>query len=173
MYTPWGNSQNSTVLADGITSVDTASHGGYHLDDKANAKVKMLFPDFRPFAGEHWYEEDCDWAIVALAFPELFSDENLRAAINTVNSRYFPLSVQKFLASDESKRIRDLVHEWETAHAHLWLTGNMGTSSKNKCIWVSLHRIGDNAEKQAMFHTWPAKHLYSDQELADPELVNI
>jgi hypothetical protein len=39
-----------------------------------------------PFAGEGWYEEDIDWAIVALAFPEAFTPEERGAAKRTIAS---------------------------------------------------------------------------------------
>ena len=42
MHTPWGSSQHQRVLAEGITSVSTASHGGVHLDRKRNAAM----PDY-------------------------------------------------------------------------------------------------------------------------------
>jgi len=71
--TPWGISQHSKQLARGIMRYDTATHGGYHL---TQSRVNQLPPSLRaiiPFAGNGWYEEDCDWCIVALAFPALFS----------------------------------------------------------------------------------------------------
>jgi len=36
---------------------------------------------FQPFAGANWYEEDCDWCIVALAFPEFFGSDAVPAAL--------------------------------------------------------------------------------------------
>jgi hypothetical protein len=42
------------------------------------------------FAGPGWYEEDCDWAIVCLAYPALFSDwkDALRCAIQTAQAEF-------------------------------------------------------------------------------------
>ncbi|MFG1872109.1 DUF7007 domain-containing protein [Micromonospora arborensis] len=67
MTTPWGPAQQEEKLAPGITEVSTAGHGGIHLIPTVNALVHRVW---RERSG--WYEEDCDWAIVALTFPELF-----------------------------------------------------------------------------------------------------
>ncbi len=80
MKTPWGTSQNVEILAAGILSVSTASHGGIKLDRKNNAMV----PAYMRRAGG-WYEEDCDWAICALVFPGAFP-EQLDAAKDTLKN---------------------------------------------------------------------------------------
>lgn len=77
--TPWGTSQHATIYADGVICYSTASHGGFHLDAEHNAKVH---PGLRTPGG--WYEEDCAWAAVAQAFPELFTDYERRCADRTI-----------------------------------------------------------------------------------------
>ena len=84
MDTPWGKAQSFTNVADGIVAVSTASHGGYHVFDGALAVIKKRFPGYVPFAGEGWYEEDCDWAIVELCFPEHFPPEAQNHARKTL-----------------------------------------------------------------------------------------
>lgn len=69
MQTPWGTAQTEHKLADGVTVVTTASHGGIKLDAAHNRKVH---PAWRQPGG--WYEEDCDWAIVGVTFPNLFPE---------------------------------------------------------------------------------------------------
>jgi hypothetical protein len=81
--TPWGNSQCATVYADGVVSHSTAGHGGFHLDAAHNAKVH---PALRARGG--WYEEDCAWAAVAQALPELFTDYERRCADQTIRDWY-------------------------------------------------------------------------------------
>lgn len=81
--TPWGASQCVTVYADGVLSHSTAGHGGFHLDAAHNAKVH---PALRARGG--WYEEDCAWATVAQAFPELFTDLERRCADQTIRDWY-------------------------------------------------------------------------------------
>ena len=76
-------SQCATVYADGVVSHSTAGHGGFHLDAAHNAKVH---PALRARGG--WYEEDCAWAAVAQALPELFTDYERRCADQTIRDWY-------------------------------------------------------------------------------------
>jgi hypothetical protein len=78
-----GTSQCATVYADGVVSHSTAGHGGFHLDAAHNAKVH---PALRARGG--WYEEDCAWAAVAQALPELFTDYERRCADQTIRDGY-------------------------------------------------------------------------------------
>lgn len=67
METPWGTSQTVREIAPGILDVSTAGHGGIRLSPERNA----LVPDYmRNPSG--WYEEDIEWAIPAVVFPEAF-----------------------------------------------------------------------------------------------------
>lgn len=83
METPWGRADWQTDIAPGIIDISTASHGGLWLSkDRWNAMMD-LFPDFRPFAGVQWLEEDCDWIMAVLTWPVLFPVEQIRAAWQT------------------------------------------------------------------------------------------
>ena len=84
VQTPWGAAQGARQVAEGVVRYDTASHGGYWLDEARQAQVVAQFPEFRTFAGGPWYEEDQDWAIVALVFPELFPPDAQEHARSTV-----------------------------------------------------------------------------------------
>ncbi len=81
--TPWGSSQYATVYADGVIFHSTAGHGGFHLDAAHNAKIHASLR-----AADGWYEEDCDWAAVAQAFPELFTDFEKRCAERAIRDWY-------------------------------------------------------------------------------------
>ena len=78
MQTPWGPSQTSTTLGAGVVQVTTAGHGGIHLDSRRNAEVHTGW-----CRKDGWYEEDCDWAIVALSFPDLFPADHVVMAHTT------------------------------------------------------------------------------------------
>lgn len=82
-HTPWGPSQGATVYADGVTCHSTAAHGGFHLSAKRNRKVHPML-----HASGGWYEEDCHWAAVAQAFPELFTDFENACAEKTTRDWY-------------------------------------------------------------------------------------
>lgn len=67
---PWGAIQDKRELAPGIWSVSTAGHGGIKLSRERNAGI----PDYMRNAGG-WYEEDCEWAKVAVVYPIGFQRE--------------------------------------------------------------------------------------------------
>ena len=65
--TPWGCADHVEKYRRGIIWYSTPSHGGFHLCKTLNERVP---PYMREPSG--WYEEDCDWAIVATVFPDAF-----------------------------------------------------------------------------------------------------
>lgn len=81
--TPWGGSQMAVIYAKGVVSHSTAGHGGFHLSADRNAKVHLLLRKETP-----WYEEDCEWAIVAISFPELFTGHERSLAEKTVRNTW-------------------------------------------------------------------------------------
>lgn len=81
--TPWGPSQLATVYAEGIVSHMTAGHGGFHLSAERNLRVSPLLRK-----SSHWYEEDAEWAIVALSFPELFTSYERKCADETFRNSW-------------------------------------------------------------------------------------
>jgi len=84
----------------------TAGHGGFHVSPTLNSKMPEALR-----IEDGWYEEDCDWALVAVAFPDLFAKENANA-ISTMKN-WHPNRYEKHfgvtLRPDESYiRRRDL-----------------------------------------------------------------
>ncbi|MCM2502013.1 DUF7007 domain-containing protein, partial [Neorhizobium galegae] len=73
--TPWGGSQLAMIYAEGIVSHSTSGHGGFHLSSDRN-----LLVDASVRSAGGWYEEDCEWAIVALTFPDIFTGYERRCA---------------------------------------------------------------------------------------------
>jgi hypothetical protein len=95
--TPWGVADSSHVVAPGIIRYDTPSHGGYYVSPERVLTMPKPLREFKPFAGPNWYEEDCDWAIVALAFPQFFPDDYQEAALATIKA-YEPELYQQVTA---------------------------------------------------------------------------
>lgn len=82
--TPWGVADGAVEYAPGIVFFETPSHGGLWLSKARLAEMPARLRAVKPFCGvDGWYEEDCDWAIVALAFPDLFEPEHLEIAKRT------------------------------------------------------------------------------------------
>ena len=84
--TPWGHPDTVEEIAPGIVRYDTPSHGGYYVSPERVLTMPKPLREFQPWAGPNWYEEDCDWAIVALAFPQFFPGEYQEAAIATIRN---------------------------------------------------------------------------------------
>jgi hypothetical protein len=114
---PWGAVQSCEVLADGIFCVSTASHGGIKLDRDRNAKMPAYM---RRDGG--WYEEDCEWALVALKYPEAFDAKSVEAAHHTVKN-WMPGEYMQFtgnpLAVSESRALQE--QKFHADHAADWV----------------------------------------------------
>ncbi|WP_182050537.1 DUF7007 domain-containing protein [Changpingibacter yushuensis] len=64
----WGQLNHATPIATGITICDGESHGGIKLSPERNAHIPK---SLRTSSG--WYEEDCEFHIVSMCYPEEFS----------------------------------------------------------------------------------------------------
>lgn len=85
--TPWGPAQTVREVGPGIELVTTSSHGGFYLDAAHYKLINIMFPDWFPFCGQPgWFEEDCDAAIVVLAFPASFTPEEVGQARDMIRS---------------------------------------------------------------------------------------
>lgn len=87
--TPWGIADHVEHIGEGIYRADTPSHGGYYVPDAMLHKIPVKHKAYaQKWSGSaHWYEEDCAWACVALAFPHLFPQGALEIATETI-ARY-------------------------------------------------------------------------------------
>jgi hypothetical protein len=106
----WGAVQDAEELAPGMWQVSTASHGGIKLSRERNADV----PKFMRAEGG-WYEEDCQWSIVALVFPEPFQQlrpwqkpgdkTHYQYAVETAQ-RLYPDLYRQFISGFEEEQQR-------------------------------------------------------------------
>ena len=109
MFTPWGHSQQVKEIGLGIIRVDTAGHGGYFVPP--DARRMMPRAALKTFAGPGWYEEDSDWALVALSFPHLFPPEALDAARKTVAGWHSVEVCKAFNVERPEKNHLDEMHD--------------------------------------------------------------
>jgi len=84
--TPWGKSQDTETIAQGIVFHSTPSHGGYKLNPARMQEFRIQFPEFQTYAGGPWFEEDCDAAMIPVAFPDCFPAEQVAMARDRVRS---------------------------------------------------------------------------------------
>ena len=82
MNTPWGSSQSVEVIAPGIRFLSTASHGGIELSRERLAEMPAHLKTPTTFyqAGSTFFEEDCEYARVVLAFPQYFTPTQVKQA---------------------------------------------------------------------------------------------
>ncbi|MBB4116383.1 hypothetical protein FHT80_005757 [Rhizobium sp. BK226] len=115
--TPWGMAQVSRRYADGIVLHSTAGHGGFHLDEIANAVVHPLYRN-----DDGFYEEDCEWAKIAHAFPQLFTAYERRLANRTLRDSY-PDAYERVMGvtlDGSQSHLRDR-QEFERRHRNGWV----------------------------------------------------
>ncbi len=84
MQTPWGPAQHRTPLGDGMIEVSTATHGGIYVPPNLNREIRGIWR-----REDCWYEQDCDWAIVALTYPDRFPQPRLDVA-DELARRWYP-----------------------------------------------------------------------------------
>ncbi len=101
VHTPWGRPDFTREIAPGIVRYDTPSHGGFYVSPERVAEMPKSLRDFQPFTKTsgpgRWFEEDIDWTIVALAFPQFFEQDVVRFAGNALKS-YRPDVFEQFVA---------------------------------------------------------------------------
>jgi hypothetical protein len=85
--TPWGVADTVKPIADGIVFYATPSHGGFCLSPE---RMQAMPEQLRAcsFTGDNWFEEDCSWCAVVLAFPEHFPVEDQKVAQMTYDLIY-------------------------------------------------------------------------------------
>ena len=163
--TPWGRAQTVEPLAgiDGIERVYTAGHGGYYLNQERWGELRALLPDFVSFAGDQWLEEDCDWAICVLCWPELFTDADCYNAFRTAKHRKDLGDYWRIHIGVESR-----ANVYEESIADSWEVGSMGSSGKG---WtVSFSKVSDRDVTRSVHMTnSPRKQFYTTKELDDIE----
>lgn len=131
-WSPWGVPQSQKEITPGVVRVDTAGHGGYWVSDEMLLKMPVDCRTVKTFCGEiGWYEEDCDWATVVLAFPQFFTEEHFYFAVDSVQHT----SYLTHLATPERKA---RAQKWLDANADKWCSagGMTGENSEGKRGWI-------------------------------------
>lgn len=85
--TPWGMADHVQPVGEGIALYSTPSHGGYRV---APDLYRQMPPQLKAcsFTNDNWFEEDCSWCAVALAFPHLFEADHVAAARKVYDGHY-------------------------------------------------------------------------------------
>lgn len=97
-WTPWGAPHDATEFGPGVTFYSTPSHGGFHLAPEQDRQVPSALKSDR-YCPTDWYEEDCEWAVVAIIHHRLFREAELKAALQTYRQS-FPDCWRQHLPAD-------------------------------------------------------------------------
>lgn len=142
--TPWGQAQSANEMAEGVTSVSTAGHGGVKLSPERNAVIPAAL---RNRSG--WYEEDCEVSIVGMFHPDAFPRHeggDTKAAVASFErsvKNYFPDAYQtatgRTVPPEESSVLRERAQRadeaaFRAAHANEHVSVGFGTDSTGS--WV-------------------------------------
>lgn len=124
-HTPWGATQHHRERFPGIHFVSTAGHGGVWLSPERRQAMPEPLRHVGTWAGLPWYEEDCDWALVALAFPEDFDGYSLHHAIGTARSFHKDkFDVEAYLTAHPTGRTAATkARDWFHEHKKQWEFG--------------------------------------------------
>ena len=109
---PWGSVQERKVYAPGIGSVSTAGHGGFYITQ--HAAVERRLPTACTSrginqGGFYWFEEDCDWAILAILLPELWNQ--MFEHCTSESTAYIKADPRKYLVETLSRWNADYLLE--------------------------------------------------------------
>lgn len=99
----WGPVQHQKKLANGVYSVDTASHGGIMVHvSVADRYISRKAKDIIKYPEKGWwcFEEDCDWAIFAHENRDIIPEKWLPYIENTLKN-YYP----EFLESSNKQQL--------------------------------------------------------------------
>ena len=80
MNTPWGCADKVEQIGGGLVSVQTPSHGGIFVPLDSYRKMPVAL-QCNIYGGRTWFEEDIEWALVALAFPQYFDARSMHYAV--------------------------------------------------------------------------------------------
>lgn len=86
LNTPWGYADQVDPVGDkGILWTSTPSHGGLFVPDELMRQLPAELRGSNGYSGKgNWFEEDCEWAIPVIVWPDQFPEKYCKAAVETV-----------------------------------------------------------------------------------------
>jgi len=130
------------MYGEGIVFYSTPSHGGFKLDEVRNALVPEALRN-----ADGWYEEDCEWAKVAVSFPALFTDRERRQADDTIRNEWpdywEPLRGRTLEPGESWAKDRRRFHE---AHAADWIVLSASRSKEHPGMVECFAALGGNRQ---------------------------
>lgn len=141
MNTPWGQSQSSAkTKLRGIMQYGTPGHGGLHVSKKLNAMI----PEYMR-CSDGWYEEDIDWAIPTVVFPQCGLDyeaakDSLKHEYPDAYEKFFGVTLQPGESTARDKQLYLKEHEDDWMVIAAW--GDWYEKSRKGFCYVIARRGG-------------------------------
>ncbi len=157
--TPWGKADHKTPITRGINFYSTPGHGGYSVSKGLFAKMNPALASIgEAYGSAVWFEEDCAYAAVYLAFPEHFDASKIDCAHESIKN-YFPDAYEAAFGvkvkAEESYVIRG--REFEARNANNYVVKAAFGSWHENCpegfVLVATKRASDGSEKAFLVPT--------------------
>lgn len=165
MHTPWGRADSQHTLAPGLIQVSTGRHGGYYVDESRWRELETLFPGFKSFTARGWLEEDCDWCFAPLAWPELFTSQEIFNAYRTLKAWHKEIP-ETWDNTMQGQKVLKIARDYEHTTLGKWETGGMFGPVDGYPIhsWGVMLRRNEE-RKTVVFSEYPRQQFYTDAEL--------
>jgi len=166
MHTPWGQADYHEFLnaENTIVNVGTSSHGGIGVH------ISLPMPEYLDCetTGQwRWYEEDIDWAKVALAYPQAFTPQAIESAKLTILNwhpkiyeKHFghkPTAAESFKVAEEENDKRLINHyrvhggfgdwAWDVPKGYVYATGYRKSDNSNAGFLVPSDVYNENPSR--------------------------
>lgn len=172
--TPWGPAQCCDTVAEGIWFLSTASHGGYAISRQRTREMpRDLALIQSPYSPPGWYEEDCDWAIVAIGLAEHFDSQSCYNAVRTARGggKYAPMmAVCAWLDANPDNLAEAKAREFRATLSGKWERG--GCSGGSDPGWLVFLLRGDE-HVEIRFADYPGQQFYTDAEVEACKLQEV
>ncbi len=99
LWSPWGQIIEKTTVVDGIDFVETCGHGGFILSPEMSLEIPPHLSN-----GTLYYEQDCESALIHLAFPDVFKES---IAYDLAS---YPISIYNLDSSIEASEAEPVAH---------------------------------------------------------------
>ena len=168
------------IIAPGLVSCSTPGHGGFWLSPDRWNHLCTLFPGFDGYAPDQWLEEDLDWSLAALAWPELFSAHAVRNAVRSIQScgtiwpadsaeRHYMDGPKAWLTLGDpaAQKVLAIADQFDRSTLHLWERGSLSTARGGGWhVWFTRRTDAGQTEHRMVAMPYPNKVFYTDAELA-------
>ena len=159
MRTPWGESQSYEHHANGIDFYITTSHGGFAVSEKNFNTICRIFPSVlkqnvpttrtKDKNTLYWFEEDCMYSYVVIAFKDCFTKKEYNEALHSL-ANWYPDDWEKLTGKKLEKGmsiIRDRnIFEKEHRNDYVVTSASFLDYAPN-IVFITSSKISDNSEK--------------------------